>query len=76
MTTMRGFFSSGPVCSTPSAHLKITALDITTLLKRVTSFLEENNILALTQFGFRKAYSTTHSVLDIVTESYDSMNDK
>ena len=46
------------------------------LLKRLPSFLEESNILALTQFGFRKTYSTIHPILDIVTESYDSMNDK
>ena len=46
------------------------------LLKRVTSFLEENNIIASTQFGFRKTYSTIHPILDNVTESYDSTNDK
>ena len=46
------------------------------LLKRVTSFLEENNILTLTQYEFHKTYSTIHPILDIVTESYDSMNDK
>ena len=30
----------------------------------------------MTQFGFRKTYSTIHPILHIVTESYDSMNDK
>ena len=32
MMAMRDSFSSGPACSTPSAHSEIAALDITILL--------------------------------------------
>ena len=33
------------------------------MYNRVTDFLEKNNIIYPLQFGFRKNYSTTHTII-------------
>ena len=34
--------------------------------KRMESFIEASNILSSSQYGFRKAHSTQHAVLDLL----------
>ena len=46
------------------------------ILNRLVSFLEQNSLIIPTQFGFRHNRSTIHSILDIITESYQNIEDK
>ena len=46
------------------------------ILNRLVSFLERNSLIIPTQFGFRHNHSTIHSILDIITESYQNIEDK
>jgi len=36
-------------------------------MKRMISFIEEENILSTSQYGFRQGHSTEHAILDIVS---------
>ena len=40
------------------------------ILNRLISFLEKNNLIIATQFGFRHKHSTIHLMIDLITESY------
>ena len=44
--------------------------------KRLYKFLNENNILFKNQFGFRKKYSTTHTLLEITEKIKDTIDHK
>ena len=46
------------------------------ILNKLVSFLERNSLVILTQFGFHHNHSTIHPILDIITESYQNINDK
>ena len=41
---------------------------------RMESFIEQNDILSPSQYGFRKAHSTQHAILDIVSTIQKNMN--
>ena len=41
---------------------------------RSSSFLNKRSILFPTQYGFRKNHSTMHALLDLITSSYDEIN--
>ena len=38
------------------------------------SFIEQNNLLSPSQYGFRKALSTQHAILDIVSAIQTNMD--
>ena len=38
------------------------------------SFIEQKNLLTPSQYGFRKAHSTQHAILDIVNAIQTNMN--
>ena len=42
--------------------------------KRLTLFIEENQILSQSQYGFRKNHSTQHAILDIVNTVQSNMD--
>ena len=46
------------------------------ILNRLVSFLERNNLIIATQFGFRHKHSTILPILDLITESYQNIDDK
>ena len=41
---------------------------------RMESFIEQNNLLSPSQYGFRKAHSTQHAILDIVSTIQENMD--
>jgi len=41
---------------------------------RMESFIEQNDILSPSQYGFRKAHSTQHAILDIVSTIEENMD--
>jgi len=41
---------------------------------RMESFIEQNDILSPSQYGFRKAHSTQHAILDIVSTIQENMD--
>ena len=41
---------------------------------RMVSFIEQNDILSPSQYGFRKAHSTQHAILDIVSTIQENMD--
>lgn len=43
------------------------------LHKRLTKFLNKNNVLIPSQYGFQSKFSTSHAILDIVTQSFDNI---
>ena len=43
---------------------------------RLTSFLDENNILSKWQFGFRAGHSTSHPMIHFLNKITDSLNKK
>ena len=45
------------------------------IFTRLTNFFDQNSVISTTQYGFRKSHSTSHAVLDVVTTSYDNIND-
>ena len=59
--------------SLPSSIAKIFERVI---LNRMVSFLERNNLIISTQFGFRHKYSTIHPILDLITKSYQNIEEK
>jgi len=44
--------------------------------KRMESFIEQNNLLTPSQYGFRKAHSTQHAILDILNAIQTNMNNR
>ena len=46
------------------------------ILNRMVSFLERNNLIISTQFGFCHKHSTIHPILDLITESYQNIEEK
>ena len=46
------------------------------ILNRLVTFLERNSLIIPAQFGFRLNNSTIHPILDIITESYQNIDDK
>ena len=44
------------------------------VFKRMESFIEQKNLLTPSQYGFRKAHSTQHAILDIVNAIQTNMN--
>ena len=42
--------------------------------KRIESFIEQKNLLTPSQYGFRKAHSTQHAILDVVNAIQTNMN--
>ena len=41
---------------------------------RLNSYIEKNNILSSTQFGFRKGISTEGAILEFLDDAYNSIN--
>ena len=46
------------------------------IFNRMVSFLERNTLIISTQFGFRYKHSTVHPILDLITESYQNIEEK
>jgi len=44
------------------------------MYKRMTSYIEQHNLLYPSQYGFRKGHSTQHAVLDIINDTQANMN--
>ena len=44
------------------------------VFSRMESFIEQNNLLSPSQYGFRKAHSTQHVILDIVSTIQENMD--
>ena len=44
------------------------------IFKRMESFIEQNNLLSSSQYGFRKALSAQHAILDIVSAIQTNMD--
>ena len=44
------------------------------VFSRMESFIEQNDILSPSQYGFRKAHSTQHAILDIVSTIQENMD--
>ena len=42
---------------------------------RTQSFLDKHSILLSTQYGFRPFHSTSHAMLDLLTSTYENIND-
>ena len=40
------------------------------------SFINKHDILYPFQYGFRKHYSSSHTILDLTTTVYDAINEK
>ena len=38
-------------------------------------FLDQHSIISSNQYGFRSSLSTTHAMLDVLTSTYDYIND-
>ena len=38
-------------------------------------FLDKHSIISSNQYGFRASLSTTHAMLDVLTSTYDNIND-
>jgi len=46
------------------------------VFKRMESFIERKNLLSSSQYGFRKAHSTEHAILDIVNAIQTNMDNR
>ena len=46
------------------------------IFHRFTDFFNKQSVLVSNQYGFRANRSTTHAILDIITEMYDNINSK
>ena len=44
------------------------------LHKRLSEFMNKNNVIIPTQYGFQTNFSTSHAILDIITHAYDNIN--
>ena len=45
------------------------------LFVRLNSFFKQHNVVYENQYGFRSNISTSHAMLDVVTSSYDDIDD-
>ena len=45
------------------------------IFKRTENFLSKNSILLPTQYGFRAGRSTFHTLLDVITNTYDNISE-
>ena len=45
------------------------------ICKRTHKFLDKHLIISSNQYGFRPSFSTTHAMLDVLTSTYDNIND-
>ena len=45
------------------------------ICKRMRKFLDKHSIISSNQYGFRSSLSTTHAMLDVLTFTYDNIND-
>lgn len=55
---------------------KLSKLTEKIILLRLKSEVDEKNILQDEQFGFRSKHSTTHALINIITDLTNSLNDK
>ena len=46
------------------------------MCKRMTSYIEQHDLLYPSQYGFRKGHSTQHAMLDIINDIQASMNQR
>ena len=44
------------------------------LHKRLSEFLNKNNVIIPIQYGFQTNFSTSHAILDFITHAYDNIN--
>ena len=44
------------------------------MCNRLNSYIENNNILSSTQFGFRKGVSTEDAILEFLDDAYNTIN--
>ena len=44
------------------------------IYKHVNNFLNKNNVIINTQYGFQNKVSTNHAFVDVMTYSYDNIN--
>ena len=44
--------------------------------KRLEQFVDKNNVLSNSQYGFRSSMSTSHALIDLVEEICESMDNK
>ena len=45
------------------------------ICKRMRKFLDKHSIVSVNQYGLRYSLSTTHAMLDVLTSTYDNIND-
>ena len=57
----------------PISLLSINRIFEKLVFSRMESFIEQNDILSPSQYGFRKAHSAQHAILDIVSTIQDNM---
>ena len=46
------------------------------MFKRMTTYIEQHNLLYSSQYGFRKGHSTQHAILDIIYDIQGNMNQR
>ena len=46
------------------------------MYKRMTSYIEQHDLLYPSQYGFRKGHSTQHAILDIINDIQANMNQR
>ena len=46
------------------------------IYKRLFKFLDKHDVLIPEQYGFQKNISTAHAILDVVTATFDNVNNK
>ena len=46
------------------------------LYNRLVKFLDKHDVITSTQYGFQKGISTTHAILNIVTNAFDNIHKK
>ena len=63
-------------CRPISLLLSFSEIFDRVILNRLVSFLKRNNLIIPTQFDFRRNHFTIHFILDIITESYQNVDDK
>ena len=46
------------------------------IYKRLFTFLKKHNVILDSQYGFQSNRSTNHALIDVITNSFDNINDK
>ena len=72
-------YKSGPTKHVTNYHpisllTSISKIFERAILNRLLPFLERNNIITPTQFGFHRKHFTLHAMLDLVTACFDNIN--